>query len=78
MKTKMSTYYKLNSNHSTIKKFNKACKILEDMGLSIHFDGSCTVLDDETGKFIDLVDAETNGPVYSFPPSTESKLIYAK
>jgi septum formation inhibitor MinC len=70
-------YLLISTNHPTFQKLEKVLELLDQLGLTIYFGPTSTILTDENIPGINFLirDLESEKPIYSLPPSVEYKII---
>lgn len=68
---------RLTEHHPFMKKVNKLCEIMDEMGIRIDYDrmGSLNVVDTESGESYKLKDNDTGEKLSEFPYFAEFKLV---
>jgi len=75
---KIPQQLRFRDNHPTMVKFDKLCQLADELGISLSFYGSRTIIkdrDNEASTTVFLEDIETDDCVGDFPPTLEFKMV---
>lgn len=71
--------FRLKETHPDMIAFNKACKVLEEMGISLNipYGQISTEITIKRNKYV-ILDSDSDSSITEFPPFYECKLIFEK